>query len=285
MTILLGIVRTLLVLAVIIGGLLIVLLTNLFPLRFRGCRLPIWVVVIMTRLFNRICNIHIYCRKPERLSQHSGLIFANHVSYLEPIILFSMTPVRFLAAIEVQTKPGVGALASSLDTVYVKREDRESRDKARTQIASALAQRPYPPLVLFPEGRLGPGDQLNPFRYGAFAIAVEKEIPFLPCAIRYSRPDLAVWYGGSGEMLVSAFWRLARFPGPFQVEVIPLETVQPTRNDIPDVLAPVMQKALSKALGFEKALNESTIHSSANGQVEESRIHSSVDRKITQASK
>lgn len=257
MTILLGITRTLLVAAVIIAGLPIVLLTNLISFRIRGCRIPTWIVVTMTRLFNRICNVHVYCRNPERLYQHNGLIFANHVSYLEPILLFSVTPVRFLAAVEVRSKPGIGTLASSLDTVYVKREDRESRGKARIQIANALAQRPYPPLVLFPEGRLGPGDQLNPFRYGAFAIAVEKEIPFLPCAIRYSRLDLAVWYGGSGEMMVSAFWRLARFPGPFKVELIPLEPIKPAHDDAPVMLASATQDALSMALGFEEAVSSS----------------------------
>lgn len=249
---LLGAARVFIILVIITIGLLFVLVVKLLPVRFRGSRLSAWLVTGMARLFARVFNVRYRCAQLHKLQQHRGFIFSNHVSYLEVIVLFCLMPVRFLAAIEVQKRPLVGQLAEAVDTIFVERNKRESRQEARHAIAHALRREPQPPLVLFPEGKLGPGGKLNPFRYGAFEIAAEHSIAYLPCAIRYTNLDVVVWYGGSGESLLAALWRLAVYPGPIYAEVIPLKPVCPTPSDDPSQLAKSAEQEIARELGFQR---------------------------------
>lgn len=250
MTQIIGAFRFVIILLIALGGTVIVLLAALFPARIRGNRLSAWICTFLARCFTRVFNVHCTCREPQKLYRHQGFIFPNHVSYLDPILLFSVLPVRFLAAIEVKRRPLVGQLASAVGTVFVERENRTSRAAARNAIVGTLRQTPYPPLVLFPEGKLGPGHRLIPFRFGAFQMATENHIAYLPCAIHYERKDVAVWHGAAGESMITALWRLATFPGPLRAEIIPLDPVHPRPDDDPMLLARVAEYAIAKRLGF-----------------------------------
>ena len=85
----------------------------------------------------------------------------------------------------------------NLGTIFVQRSDPNSRKQARAEVAKALQADPQPPVVIFPEGRLGPGTKMLPFRNGAF-IASENGISLLPCAVRYRPLEVAWWRGQGG---------------------------------------------------------------------------------------
>lgn len=248
---LLGLVRIILILLLLLSGAAFVLITAVIPGRIRGIKLAAWVCRLLALGFNQICNIRISCSNVARFHNHHGFIFPNHVSYLEPVILFSILPSRFMAAIEVKRRPLIGWIAQAVDTVFVTREDRSSRHQAREDVKEAFMANSFPPIVIFPEGRLGPGDQLNPLRYGAFEMAANCGAPFMPCAIRYSRNDIAIWFGGAGETLFGAFWRLAKFPGPLYVEVMPLESIQPAQEDCVPELSRRTRQLIGTALGYD----------------------------------
>ena len=122
---------------------------------------------------------------------------------------------------------------------------------ARQQVAEALEERTIPPVVLFPEGRLGPGNTLFPFRHGAFGIAVEGEIPYLPCAIRYSPLDVALWRAAErGEGMWTSLWRMVQYVGWIDAEVIPLEVVYPSSGASSKQLAAEARQGIAEALGL-----------------------------------
>lgn len=251
MTPLLGMFRLILTLFLIVLGVLPTVLLALLPFRYRGARLSAWFVTLLTRVFNRIYDIRFTCQNPARLCRHHGLVFANHTSYLDIIALLTVTPVRFLAAAEVKSQPLIGWFATAIESVYVDRRNKLSRRAARSSISAVLKSDPYPPIALFPEGRLGPGTSLMPFRHGAFELAVQNRIAFLPVAICYSRPDVVTWYGGSrNETMVGAVWRLATHRGRISVDVRPLEPLRPSAADDPAILAVVTQRAVEQALGM-----------------------------------
>lgn len=252
--VLLGAIRVALLFLMILVCLPPILLFALAPIRFRGVRLSGWVATGMARFFNLIFNVRFRCDHPERLFRHHGLIFPNHSGYLDVVSLLTIMPVRFLAAAEVQRRPLIGWLAGGLETVFVDRSDKMSRRAARHSISAVLRRDPYPPVLIFPEGKLGPGDHLLPFRHGAFALAQENKVSYLPCALRYDHVDIVTWYGGTrNESLMTAVWRFARFPGPVHVEVILLEPVQPKPEDDPAQLAVDAQRAVEAALGFPES--------------------------------
>jgi 1-acyl-sn-glycerol-3-phosphate acyltransferase len=219
---LLGIERIVITLIVLLLGVIVILGASLLPIRVQGHRPAAWVAVGLARMFNVIYNVKVIAHHPEMLRRHRGFIFANHQSYLDALAFLSLMPVRFLAAAEVRNYPLVGWIAAAIGTIYVQRADRDSRRQARNELIERFLQEPDPPIVLFPEGKLGPGDQPLPFRHGAFALANEHAVPYLLCAIHCQPLAIAAWRGAQGEGLAAAIWRLARYRAPVQITVEPL---------------------------------------------------------------
>lgn len=220
------------------GGLIIV--TSWLPFHIKGVRLSMWVTQGAVKLLLLILNVRVHCSEPEKVRRFQGFIFANHVSYLDILALVSVTPVRFLAKEEVRTMPIIGRIAAAIGCVFVKREDKKSRAEARE--ALAYVDR-FPPVVLFVEGKRGPGHELLPFRYGAFEIVIQGSVPFLPCVISYDRPEIAIWH--RSENIMKALWRVARRSGPIGVEIIPLAVIQLTPADDPVQLSLATHAAMT----------------------------------------
>lgn len=214
-----GVVRLAVILVVLLLGACCVLLAALLPVRIAGCRPAAWVTVLLARIFCWLFELDVHPQNKLKLHAHCGFLFANHQSYLDAIALLSLQPVRFLAAAEVRRYPVIGWIAMTIGTIFVQRDDQQSRKQTRQTIVIQSGQEPYPPIVLFPEGKLGPGVSLLPFRYGAFELAQTTRLPYLLCAIRYTPHEVAVWRGGSGESLLTAFWRLAQYRAPVRVEL------------------------------------------------------------------
>ena len=246
----LGALRMAAAVAVAVTGLVPVLFASLIPFKIRGARASLWVVVCLARIFNLIFNVHVHCLGKQPLCRHQGFIFVNHVSYLEALAMISLTPVRFLAAAEVRLRPVSGWMAAQIGTIFVKREDKGSRIEARESIVRVLRRSHYPPLVVFPEGRLGSGDRVLPFSYGSFEIAAQYEVPYLVCALQYNRPEVTVWKGPRGERLATALWRLAKSRGRIYVDILPLYSVTPTPADDPRQLARSARRAIAEELGL-----------------------------------
>ncbi|HEX6385653.1 MAG TPA: lysophospholipid acyltransferase family protein, partial [Anaerolineae bacterium] len=181
---------------------------------------------LVVKLLLLILNVKVRCPEPGKLRQHHGFVFPNHVSYLDILALVSIAPMRFLAKEEVRAMPIIGRCAEAIGCVFVRREDKKSRAQAREALARVDR---FPPVVLFVEGKRGPGHELLPFRYGAFEIVTQGNVPFLPCVIGYDRLEIAIWH--RNENIMKAIWRLARRSGPIRAEIIPLAVVQPTAAD------------------------------------------------------
>lgn len=246
-----GAVRLTMAALALVAGLMATMLAAVFPFRFRGARWSAWCVTWTARAVNHALGVHFVCTNPALYASHHGLIFANHSSYLDITSLLYVAPARFLAASEVRNKPVVGWIASSVETIYVDRRNKESRRSARGSVSEVLKHDPYPPIILFPEGRLGPGEELMPFRYGAFELAVENERPYLLCALRYNRPEITTWYGGTrNENMIAAAWRLATFRGEITAELVTIGVTHPTKADDAALLATIAQRTVEKELGF-----------------------------------
>jgi 1-acyl-sn-glycerol-3-phosphate acyltransferase len=248
---LLAVVRFLLTVVIFLIGLPLIMILGLFNFRYRGNPVQAWVAKAMARTFHLVCNVHVACTDPEMILQHQGLVFPNHVSFLDITTLYTVTPMRFLSAIEVYNRL-ILRLLTSFGAIYLDRRTPEGRQRAAGDIAKAYDEHQDPPIAVFPEGRLGTGQFIYPFRYGIFKIAIATQIPYLVCAIRYSRPDIVVWHGRLDESMISAGWRLLCCPGPIHAELIPIMTIQPKEGDDPAVLADQAQSAMEKVMGFER---------------------------------
>ena len=219
-----------LILLTIVG--LSIVITSFLPIHIKGYHISMWMVRAFGRSLLWAVNVKWSCSDPERYKQHQGFIFPNHMSYLDILVLISIAPVRFLAKKEVRSWPVVGQAAQAIGCVFVNREDKGSRAKAREAMAHIDR---FPPVALFPEGKKGPGHILTPFRHGAFEIVTQGKVPFIPCALVYSQPEWAMWY--RGEFVLKAVWRLCRYQKEGTAELILLDVVHPKETDDPVALA------------------------------------------------
>lgn len=230
----------------------LVIITSFIPLHIKGYHLSMWMVTVVGRSLLWAVNVKWSCSDPERYKKHEGFVFPNHMSYLDILLLIAIAPVRFLAKKEVRAWPIVGQAAQAVGCVFVNREDKTSRAKARTSLAHIDR---FPPVALFPEGKKGPGHLLAPFRHGAFEIVTQGEVPFIPCAIVYSQPEWAMWY--RGEFVLKAVWRLCRYQKEGTAELILLDVVCPKATDDPVALAEATHKKIEAVLTQHQAF---TLH-------------------------
>lgn len=223
-----GTVRLMISTVLLLAATVMVLLAALLPFRVRGYRASFLVLRRFVRVLLRVLRVEVVCPEAARLAAFNGFVFPNHVSYLDILVLLSVTPVSFLAKDEVRTMPLIGWIAKAIGCVFVERTDKVSRQAARHTLSRISY---HPPIVLYPEGQRGTGTELLPFRYGAFEIVTDVGAAFLPCAITYSQLDVAIWHRHEG--IGRALKRLAWFKGPLVVEITLLEPVLPAPGASP----------------------------------------------------
>lgn len=97
------------------------------------------------------------------------LIAANHVSWLDIVILGAIAPLSFVAKADMKSWPIFGQLAQLQRTVFVKREERRNVKHQASEIADRMTAREI--MVLFPEGTTGDGHLLLPLKTPLFEAA------------------------------------------------------------------------------------------------------------------
>jgi 1-acyl-sn-glycerol-3-phosphate acyltransferase len=117
------------------------------------------------------------------------VVVANHESFVD-ILLISHLPfeMKWLSKIELFRLPVVGWLLRLADDIPLERGDRDSAAKAMAACADRLSKKVS--VMIFPEGTRATGDELLPFKDGAFRLAIETGTPILPIAVHGTRTAL-----------------------------------------------------------------------------------------------
>jgi len=140
---------------------------------------------------------------------------ANHVSWLDILVLQATYPSRFVAKAEVRQWPLMGRLASNAGTLFISRES--PRDALRVVHQMAEFLKAGEVLTIFPEGTTSNGQQVLPFHANLFQAAVSADAPVLPVALQFvdrasGQPSLAPIYVDD-DTLLQSMWRTANHPG------------------------------------------------------------------------
>lgn len=130
----------------------------------------------------RILHVRLECHG--NLGQ-SGLLVANHVSWLDIPVIGSLVPVRTLAKAELRQWPVLGWLFRGSGTLFIRR-GAASAD-LQTQLGQVLHQQQN--LLLFPEGTSSDGQQVLKFHARLFACLQAGEQPLYPLCLHYPHPD------------------------------------------------------------------------------------------------
>ena len=112
-----------------------------------------------------------------------GLLVANHLSYLDIMVLSALQPCAFVSKKEVRDWPLFGRLATLSGTIYIDRERTVDVVRANHDLREALGEGVL--CVLFPEGTSSDGSEVLPFRAPLLEAAVQTEEFVTAAHIRY----------------------------------------------------------------------------------------------------
>lgn len=116
-----------------------------------------------------------------------GLLVCNHLSYLDILVLSSLTPAVFVSKHDVKFWPVFGQFAVLGGTVFVDRARRFQVGQVNDEITTALQQGAL--VVLFPEGTSSNGQTLLPFKSSLLEPATDPTWPLTIGWIHYEIDD------------------------------------------------------------------------------------------------
>ncbi|HEX3855903.1 MAG TPA: lysophospholipid acyltransferase family protein [Verrucomicrobiae bacterium] len=117
----------------------------------------------------------------------SGLLICNHLSYLDILVLSSLTPAIFVAKREVKSWPLMGLLAQLGGTVFIDRQRRTHVGQVNEEIETALNDGAL--VVIFPEGTSSDGKTILPFKSSLLEPATQQKHPIAAGCIQYTLAD------------------------------------------------------------------------------------------------
>ena len=113
---------------------------------------------------------HVKFRGRRAAADEAPLVVANHLGFLEPLILGAHTGGMPVSRIENARIPLFGALVKCYQPIYVDRSDPKSRQAVRAElIRRTNPGNGWPQVLIFPEGTTHNQDALICFKAGAFA--------------------------------------------------------------------------------------------------------------------
>lgn len=140
------------------------------------------------------------------------MFVANHVSWVDIVVLHSTRMMGFVAKREIAGWPLIGWMAARADTIFHQRGSQESLGGVMAQMRERLETGHS--VGAFPEGGTRDGITVGPFHARIFTAAVEAGAPVQPVALRYgeegaAQTRVAFW---PGENFVQNFLRLLGDP-------------------------------------------------------------------------
>ena len=152
---------------------------------FKGLkRMAYWAHHKIARIFFAFIFIPLKVRYEDGVDlKKQYIIISNHFSYIDiPALAALNIPFKFIGKMQVNEIPVLGYIFKNLHIMV----DRDSKDSRRqTYIDSFQSIDEGYSIGIFPEGGIETEKvpRLAPFKNGAFAMALEKQVPILPVSL------------------------------------------------------------------------------------------------------
>jgi len=130
---------------------------------------------------HRLGGIFIKYDKKAEFPEPPYIVCANHSSYLDIVLMYSIIPdyFIFMGKGEIKSWPLFNILFTKGMNILVERASRTASHKAFKKAGDELDMGSV--VVIFPEGTIPYGaPQMKAFKNGAFKLAMEKSVPIVP---------------------------------------------------------------------------------------------------------
>lgn len=143
------------------------------------------------------------------------LLVANHISWLDILVLHAAGFCRFVSKADVKGWPVIGTMATGAGTLYIARDSRRDALRVVHHMAEALQRGEV--LGVFPEGTTSDGRALLPFHANLIQAAIAAQAPVMPVALEFidartGQMSTAPMYIGE-QTLLESIWRTLTTPG------------------------------------------------------------------------
>lgn len=146
-----------------------------------------------------------------------GLLVSNHLSYVDILVLSSITPAIFVSKEEVKNWPVFGWFAKMGGTLFVNRNRRTRVGETTNEIQSVLDQGTL--VVLFPEGTSSDGKTVLPFKSSLLEPATRQTHSLFAALIQYEIDD-----GDASEEI--CYWRDDAVLVPHMINLLGKKTIR-----------------------------------------------------------
>jgi 1-acyl-sn-glycerol-3-phosphate acyltransferase len=149
-----------------------------------------------------------------QLERGGYVVIANHVSYVDGIVLGSIFPIVFVSKREVKKWPIVGQWNVLCGTIFINRQRKNEVGTMVREMTRKLRQEAN--VLLFPEGTSTNGEKMLPFQTVPLAAPLRSRSIIVPVTLAYTtideqpvtaaNRDFVYWYGDMD--FVTHFWNL-----------------------------------------------------------------------------
>lgn len=162
-------------------------------------RMQVTIARAWARMLLRVSFVRLRIEGLEKIDPKGSYVFvANHLSYMDTPSILAAIPVqfRFMAKKGLFKIPFLGYHLSRAGHISVPRDNPREAVKSMTEAGRIIRERGIS-ILIFPEGSRSANAKLQPFREGAFYIAINAGVQVVPVAISGSEKVLPF---GSGTV-------------------------------------------------------------------------------------
>jgi 1-acyl-sn-glycerol-3-phosphate acyltransferase len=170
-------------------------------------RIRVWSLKVL-----QILGVALEVRGPVPSPEAGSLLVANHISWLDILVMNAAQPARFVSKADVKRWPLLGSLITGAGTLYLERESRRDAMRVVHHVAERLRSNDL--IAIFPEGTTGDGIELLPFHANLFQAAIAAQAPVRPVALSFVhagngvRHDAPTYIGDT--TLLASIWATLR---------------------------------------------------------------------------
>lgn len=132
-------------------------------------------------------RLHVHGQPPHRDAGKPAMLVANHVSWLDIVVINAVLPVRFVAKSEIRRWPVIGWLSERTGTLFIERARRRDTARITRLVSDALLAGDV--CAVFPEGTTTDGARVLPFHSSLLQPALLADARVYPAALRFERAD------------------------------------------------------------------------------------------------
>lgn len=155
-------------------------------------------ISLTSKLALKVLNVRVDYQG-QRGEVNQKLLVANHLSYLDVLILFSEHPSLFITSTEIRDTFLLGRICKLAGCFFVERRKDRHTLNTKTSELNMMKEKLNAGfnVFLFPEGTSSDGSGVLPFKGTFFQMAVDTDIDVQPLCLKYigENRDVPPWYG------------------------------------------------------------------------------------------